>query len=203
MEDPTAFQAIRVVALSIAPDSVSAKISADTLNPAFGNPVHIMTNFALPDKTPAAGIPVHLQTQIAGGSWVTVQDGVTATDGSFAATLQLGQSTNVRAFTDGSWQRSEGDTPTLAISVSRLLTWSVAASMKVGIPYPITVQLLPAVAGVSVTLSNGSTALTDSDGKAIFSVTNPSTGFVRYQVKVAADQSFAAVVSNLANVWVR
>jgi spore germination protein YaaH len=203
MEDPTAFQAIRVVALSIAPDSVSAGISADSLNPTFGSSVHVVATFALPDKTPAAGIPVHLQTQIAGGSWTTVQDGVTASDGTFAATLQPTQSTNVRAFTDGSWQRLEGDTPTLSISVSRLLSWSVAASMRAGVTYPITVQLLPAVEGVRVTLNNGSTVLTDATGKATFSVTNASTGFVRYQVSVAADPNFAALSSNLANVWVR
>jgi spore germination protein YaaH len=203
MEDPTAFQAVRVVALSIAPDSVAASISADNLNPPFGTPVHFTASFSLPDKTPAAGIPVHLQTQLAGGSWTTVQDGVTASDGSFAATLQLSQSTNVRAFTDGSWQRLEGDTPTLAIAVSRILSWSVVASMKSTIAYPITTQVIPAVAGVTVTLNNGSTALTDSSGKATFSVTNASTGFVRYQVSVAADQNFAAVQSNLATVWVR
>ena len=203
MEDPSAFQAIRVVALAIAPDSVSSLLTADGLNLPFGTPTHVTGTFTLPDKTPAAGIPVHLQTQVSGGQWTTIQDGLTAADGTFVATLQLAQSTNVRMYTDGSWQRLEGDTPTLAISVSRILTWSLAASMKAGIAYSIAAQVLPAMAGVKVLLNNGSSAVTDATGKVVLTVNNGSTGFVPYQLSIAADQNFGAVQSGFVNVWVR
>ena len=203
MEDPSAFQAIRTVALSIAPDSVTASLSADALQVPFGSPTHLVGRFALPDKTPAAGIPVHLQTQVAGGEWTTVQDGVSTSDGTFSATLQLNQSTNIRMYSEGSWQRLEGDTPTVAVSVLRLLTWNLSASMKAGLPYPITVHVLPASAGVSITLNSGASALTDSAGQAIFSVITRVTGFVRYQVSIAADQSFGAVQTDFVTVWVR
>ena len=203
MEDPTAFQAIRVVALAIAPDSVAASLSADAANIAFGTPTHLVGTFTLPDKSPAAGIPVHLQTQVSGGQWTTVQDGVTGSDGTFAATLQLAQSTNIRMFTDGSYQRLEGDTPTVTVSVARVLTWNLSASMKAGVPYSITAQVLPAVAGVAVTLNNGATAQTDPSGKAIFSVSNSTPGFVPYQLSIAADQQFSSVHTDFVTVWVR
>ena len=203
MEDPTAFQAIRVVALAIAPDSVSSLLTADAVNVPYGTPTHLTGSFVLPDKTPAAGIPVHLQTQVSGGQWTTIQDGLTAADGTFTTSLQLAQSTNVRMYTDGSWQRLEGDTPALAISVSRILTWSLAASMKAGITYPITAQVLPAAAGVSVALSDGSSAVTDATGKVDLTVSNLSIGFVRYQLTIAADQNFGAVQSGFVTVWVR
>ena len=203
MEDPTAFQAIRVVALAIAPDSVSSLLTADAADVPYGTPTHLTGTFILPDKTPAAGIPVHLQTQVDGGQWTTIQDGLTAADGTFATTVQLAQSTYVRMYTDGSWQRLEGDTPALAISVSRILTWSLAASMKSGITYSITAQVLPAVAGVSVALSDGSSAVTDANGKVDLTVSNSSIGFVRYQLTIAADQNYGAVQSGFVTVWVR
>lgn len=203
MEDPSAFQAIRVVALSIAPDSVGASLSADSTNIAFGTPTHVVGTFTLPDKTPAAEIPVHLQTQAPGGTWTTVQDGVTGADGTFASTLQLTQNTNIRMYSDGSWQRLEGDTPTVAVNVSRILTWAIPASMKTGVPYTIKAQVTPAVAGVSVALSNGAQSVTDSSGQATFTVTNGSSGFMPYQLTIPADQDFATTQTGFVIVWVR
>jgi spore germination protein YaaH len=203
LEDPSAFQAIRVVALSIAPDSVSASLAVDAANISIGTATHVVGTFLLPDKTPAAGIPVHLQTQVGGGQWVTVQDAVTGADGTFSAVLQLVQTSNVRMYTDSSWQRLEGDTPTVAVNVSRILTWTIPASMKAGIAYPISAQVQPAVAGVSVKLSNGATSITDAKGIALFTITNRMTGFTPYQLSIAEDQNYAAVQTGFVIVWVR
>ena len=203
MEDPTAFQAIRVVALSIAPDSVGAALTVDSTSVPIGTPTHVVGTFTMPDKTPAAGIPVHLQTQIAGGDWTTVQDGVTGADGTFAATLQLSQSSNIRMYSDGTWQRLEGDTPTIAVSISRSLTWSITASMKVGVQYSVQAQVLPAAAGVSVSLNNGTNAMTDASGAVTLNITNTTPGFAPYQLSIAADQQFAGVRTPFVTVWVR
>jgi len=203
MEDPTAFQAIRAVALSIAPDSISATLTADSTSITFGTPTQITGTFLMPDKTPAAGIPIHVQTQLPGGQWTTVQDAVTGSDGSYSTTLTLAGSTNIRMYSDGTWQRLEGDTPTLSINVSRLLSWKIPASMKLGVPYQISAQVTPAVAGVPVLLNNGASAQTDATGKATFTLTNTSTGFAPYQLHIAADQNFAATQSGFVTVWVR
>ena len=203
MEDPTAFQAIRAVALAIAPDSISASLRVDATNIVLGTPTQVTGTFTLADKTPAAGIPVHLQTQAPGGQWVSVQDGVTAADGTFSATLNLTGNTNLRMYSEGSWQRVEGDTPTVAISVTRNLTWSIPASMKAGVSYTISAQVTPAVAGVPVLLNTGASALTDSAGNVSFTVTNPNTGFAPYQLHIAADQNFALTQSSFVIVWVR
>ena len=203
MEDPTAFQAIRAVALAIAPDSISASLRVDATNIVIGTPTQVTGTFALADKTPAAGIPVHLQTQAPGGQWVSVQDGVTAADGTFSATLNLTGNTNLRMYSEGSWQRVEGDTPTIAISVTRNLTWNIPASMKAGVPYTISAQVTPAVAGVPVLLNTGASSLTDSAGNVSFTVTNAITGFAPYQLHIAADQNFALTQSSFVIVWVR
>ena len=203
MEDPSAFQSIRAVALSIAPDSISASLRADATSITIGKMTLVTGTFALPDKTPAVGIPVHLQTQAPGGAWTTIQDGLTGSDGTFSTTLTLTGNTNIRMFSDGTWQRLEGDTPTIAVSVNRSLTWSAPASMKAGVPYTISAQVSPAVSGVPVLLSNGATALTDDAGTATFSVTNSTLGFTPYQVHIAADQNFALTQSSFVIVWVR
>ena len=202
MEDPSAAQAIRFVALSIAPDTVTASLTADSLNVPYGTSTHLIGKFTLPDKTPAAGIPVHLQTQANGGAWTKV-DGVTSSDGTYEATLQLTQTTKVQMFTDGTWQRLEGDTPIVVVNVARLLTWTIPASMKVGVSYPITAQVTPADAGVTVTLNNGATAVTDVSGKATFAVTNDLTGFTQYQLSIASDPIFAGVQTGFVTVWLR
>ena len=203
MEDPSAFQAIRVVALSIAPDSISASLTVDSSNISIGTPTNVVGTFLLPDKTPAAGIPVHLQTQVSGGQWVTVQDGVTGADGRFSATLQLAQNSNIREYSDSSWQRLEGDTPTITINVSRILTWTIPASMKMGVAYAISAKVLPAVAGVSVKLSSGASSITDMNGIALFTITNSTTGFTPYQLSIAGDLNFSEVQTGFVIVWVR
>ena len=203
MEDPSAFQAIRVVALSIAPDSVSASLTVDSSNISIGTPTNVVGTFLLPDKTPAAGIPVHLQTQVSGGQWVTVQDGATGADGRFSASLQLAQNSNIREYSDSSWQRLEGDTPTITINVSRIVTWTIPASMKMGVAYAISAKVLPAVAGVNVKLSSGATSITDMNGIALFTITNSASGFTPYQLSIAGDLNFSEVQTGFVIVWVR
>jgi hypothetical protein len=208
MEDPTAFQAIRVVAESIAPDSIAATLAVDSPNISIGTPTNLVGTFTLLDKSPISGIPVHLQTQVNGGDWTTVQDGVSAADGTFNASLQLTQSTNVRMITDGTWQRLGGDTPTITINVSPLLTWNISASMKQGVSYSITAQVQPAQAGITVTLNTAvatgaATAVTDSTGKAILTIANKVLGFAQYQLSIAASNNLAAVRTAFVIVWVR
>jgi hypothetical protein len=203
MEDPSAFQAIRVVAQTIAPDSIAASLVADSSNISIGTPTNFVGTFALPDKSPVSGIPVHLQTQNSGGVWTTVQDGITAADGTFKATLQLTQNTNVRMFSDGTWERLEGDTQTIAINVSPLLTWSIPASMKLGVAYSIAAQVQPAQAGIKVALNNGASAVTDSTGKVTFTVTNKTLGFAPFQLSIAASNILAATHTGFVIVWVR
>jgi spore germination protein YaaH len=197
MEDPRATQAIRDVVYA-----VTASLTADSLNIPYGTPTQVVGKFTLPDQTPLVGIPVHLRTQLNGGAWSTVA-GITGSDGTYSATLQLTQNTNVQMYADPTSQRLEADTQILTINVSRLLTWNIPASMKVGIPYAVTAQVIPAVAGVTVSLNNGATAVTDASGKATFTITNSVSGFVPYQLSIAADQDFAAVQTPFVIVWAR
>jgi len=207
MEDPMAFQSVRNVALSISPDSIAASITSDVTTASVGSTVTATGTFLMSDNTPAAGIPVHLQTQIAGGPWTTVQDGVTDANGTFNAKVVVTQNTNLRMFSDGNWQRLEGDTPTIAISVPRVITWSVPASMKAGIPYTIHAQVSLAAPGVTVNLvSNSSTQIpgtTDATGAVTFSVTNDSPGFITYSLNIPGDLSYAATQTGLVTVWIR
>ena len=202
MEDPSASQAVRVVALSIAPDTVAASLTADSLNVPYGTPSHVIGKFTRADKSPLVGVPVHLMTQVNGGVWTQV-DGVTDSNGTYEVTLQLTQSTNIQMSTDLTYERLKGETPIIAINVNRILTWRIPASIKAGIPYPVTAQVIPAIGGVTVSLSNGATALTDVTGKATFTISNNVSGFTPYRLSIASDQNFAAVQTPFVIVWVR
>ena len=203
METPDAFQAIRVVAESIAPDSVIANLNVDSQNIVAGTPTNLVGTFTLPDKTPLAGVPVHVQTLTTGGNWTSIEDGVTAADGTYRTTINLTGTTSVRMISDGTYERLEGDSQPITINVTRGITWSVPASMKAGVSYQIPVQVQPAVAGTTVQLSDGQSALTDATGKVTFNVTNSQLGFVHYQVTIPSDSNFAQTQTPFVIVWVR
>ncbi len=203
MEDPTAMQAVRSVAQSIAPDAVAAQIVSNASAVTIGSAINLTGTFTLPDKSPIVGIPVHLQTQNSDGVWTNLSDGVSASDGTYSASLILGENTGVKMTTDATWERLAGQTPTLVISVARAISWSIPATMKRGTTYSISGQIQPKIPGVTMTLSNGATATTDANGNFTFSVTNTLPGFIKYQVTANPDKRFVASQTNIVTVWVR
>jgi len=203
MEDPTATQAIRSVAQSIASDLVVGQLMADSTAVTIGAPVALTGSFSLPDKSTIAGLPVHVLLQTADGVPVNIQDGVTAADGTYSVSFIPPENSAVTMTSDSSWERSAGTTPTLAITVARAITLTVPVSMKRGVAYRITGQIQPYTPGVIVTLSNGASAVTDLDGNFSFMVTNSLPGFVNYQATIDSDKHFVASESNIVTVWIR
>jgi len=203
MEDPTASQAIRSVAQSIASDLVVGQLVADSTAVAIGAPVVLTGTFSLPDKSTIAGIPVHVLLQTVDGVQVNIQDGLTAADGTYSVSLIPAENSAVTMTSDSSWERSAGTTPTLAITVARAITLTVPVSMKRGVAYRLTGQIQPHTAGVMVTLSNGAMAVTDPDGNFSFMVTNSLPGFVNYQATIDPDKHFAGSESNIVTAWIR
>lgn len=203
MEDPTASQAIRSVAQSIASDLVVGQLVADSTAVTIGAPVVLTGTFSLPDKSTIAGLPVHVLLQTADGVQVNIQDGFTAADGTYSVSLIPAENSAVTMTSDSSWERSAGTTPTLAITVARAITLTVPVSMKRGVAYRLTGQIQPHTAGVMVTLSNGAMAITDPDGNFSFMVTNSLPGFVNYQATIDPDKHFAGSESNIVTAWIR
>ena len=203
MEDPTASQAIRNVAQSIALDLVVGELKADSTAVTIGTPVTLTGNFALPDKSTIAGLPVHVMVKTTDSASVNIQDGVTAADGSYSISFFPAENSTVMMTSDSSWERSAGSTPALSITVARTIALEVPVTMKRGVAYRIIGQIQPMVAGVEITLSNGATAVTDEEGNFSFVVTNTLPAFIKYQATINSDNKFAQSESNIAIVWVR
>ena len=205
MEDPLATDAIRTFAKSIAPDPVLANLSIDKESVNYGQAVNITGLFTLKDNRPLAGLPVRFEAKSSAQDWHSIFTGVTGVDGKVSARVLFGKSTSLRAISDGSWMVLEGRTLEKSISVARLITWRAPASIKHGVAYQLTGAISPRVAGVSVQLNFGGaqSAVTDSDGKFVFTISSKVTGFTDAQLSVAGDSQFAQVTSDPFTILVR
>ena len=115
---------------------------------------------------------------------------------------------------DGTWDRLASVTPEKSVAVRRIISWSAPTSIKHGVNYLITGQVQPKIAGVTVTLDDGTEgsagvsmnmppATTDGDGKFSISFTVPDVGVKRFRVLTAPDSKLDAASSEFINILVR
>lgn len=189
-----------------------------------GTPLTLTGTFTLPDKTPVAGVPIHLQFQSSPGlstssaqttssGWTNVLDAMTGSDGSYSIPILLATNTHLRIVSDGSWQRTEGDSAAIALSITRLISWAPPSTLRSGATYSITGQVQPAEAGVAVTLKTTSgplgaslsaqSATTDANGNFTIQLSNAIAGFYSYILSTPADSRYALSQSAPVTVVVR
>jgi hypothetical protein len=204
MEDPAATEAIRVVAKSIAPDVVLAALVSNASATVYGGTTTINGTFTLPDKRPLADLPVRVEIKTATSDWVPLFSGKTNVNGLISAQVILGENTKARMISEGTWERAEGRSPELSIQVARKLSWiKVPTSMKRGTSYTLTAKIQPKIAGVTVTLNNGASGVSDANGEVSFTVSEKVTGFKRYQLTAQSDAKNLASTSEVVTVLVR
>jgi hypothetical protein len=132
--------------------------------------------------------------------------GQTATDGTFQIKVLLGESTNISFSTDETWDRTLGATPAKVIGISRVISWSIPASMKRGVAYKVTGQVQPRVAGISVILDDGITqveGVTTVDGKFEIEVTSMKVGAKQFRIVTETETGFVGSKSAFSTVLVR
>ena len=205
MEDPLATDAIRTYAKSIAPDPVVATLTIDKEAIKYGESVNLAALFTLKDNRPLAGLPVRIESKNATSDWHPIFTGTSGADGRVAFRLVVGKTTTVRAISDGSWMVLEGRSAEKNISTVRLINWKAPASIKRGVSYQLSGEILPKAAGVTVHLNFGSdlTAVTDADGRFSFAITGRELGFNSAQLSIPADNRFALTTTDLFPILVR
>ena len=215
MEDPLAIAAIRAVATSIAPDPVVANLVSNSTQVIVGDVVEILTSVAKKDTTAFAGIPVQIETKTATSDWSSLKSplipATSAADGTLSLALLVGENTQLRIRSAGSWDRLEGLSPVVTISVARTISWNPPTSIRSGVTYLITGQIQPAVAGVTVQLDDGvaahsatwSSAKTLADGTFTLTLSASQIGVHSYRVIVPADLAFIASQTEFVKVLVR
>ena len=197
MEEPLALEGVRNVAKAIAPDQVTAAITIDKSAIEYGDLISISGSFTIKDKSPLVNTQIRIEGKSSGEStWRLLTTATTDASGKFAKPLLIGKSTTIRAFSEGSWERNEGISNEIAVSMSRLIFVSAPASAKKGETVTITGSIRPRSAGTFIQLEKltagkwqpfGSIATTDSQGAFTLPLTAVSKGVLTLRVSAAAE----------------
>jgi hypothetical protein len=119
----------------------------------------------------------------------------------------LGQKSQIRLVSEGSWERTEGKTIEKVISVVPNVSLSLPASIKVATSYMVYGQVLPKVAGIKLVVKQNMKPLgefiTDASGGFSFEIKAATTGLATYQVVISAGDKNTAAISDEITILVR
>jgi len=207
-ETLAAANAIKDVAKSIAPDVVVGLISTDFDQISYGTSFNLTGAFKLPDKSPVAGLNVRFEVKNATDTnWRQVAAGVTDAAGLISVPAIVGQSSQIRLVSEGSWERLEGKSAEKNIAVSPNIAMAFPSSVKSGGKYQITGQLLPKLSGQTVLIKrngiNFGSYTTDATGGFNFAINEKEVGLVSFQASIAANANMNAGASDSYPLLVR
>lgn len=197
MEEPLALEGVRNVAKAIAPDQVAANIAIDRTSIEYGDPISISGTFIIKDKTPLINTPIRIEGKSSGESaWRVLTTATTDGLGKFTKPLLIGKATTIRAFSEGSWERGEGISNEIAVTMSRLIYISAPASAKKGETVTVTGSIRPRSAGTFIQLEKlsagkwqpfGTIVTTDAQGAFALPLTAASKGVLTLRVSAAGE----------------
>jgi len=213
MEEPLAMEAIRTVAKAIAPDQVNVVTSVDKSEMSYGTPFTLTGQLSIKDKSPIANLAVRVEGKSVGEStWRTLANATTNAEGTFEKLLILGKSTTLRIYSDATWDRGEGLSVEIPITINRLINLTAPTSAKSATQVQITGSVLPRSADAMVTLekligkewqSIAETVVTDAQGNFVIMVTPQNRGVYTLRTTVSEDANWAALTSETFNIIIR
>ena len=213
MEEPLAMEAIRTVAKAVAPDKVNVVTSVDKSEMSYGSPFTITGQLSIKDKSPIADLAVRVEGKSLGEStWRTLANAVTNAEGKFEKSLILGKSTTLRVYSDATWERSEGLSVEIPITINRLINLTAPTSAKSATQLQITGSVLPRSEGAMVTLeklagkewqSIAETVVTDAQGNFVITVAPQTRGVYTLRTTVSKDANWTALTSETFNIIIR
>lgn len=197
MEEPLALEGVRNVAKAIAPDQVAANIAIDRTSIEYGDPISISGTFTIKDKTPLINTPIRIEGKSSGEStWRVLTTATTDGLGKFTKPLLIGKATTIRALSEGSWERGEGISNEIAVTMSRLIYISAPASAKKGETVTVTGSIRPRSSGTYIQLEKlsagkwqpfGTIVTTDAQGAFTLPLTAASKGVLTLRVSAAGE----------------
>ena len=213
MGEPLAMEAIRTVAKEIAPDKVNAVASVDKSEMSYGSPFTISGQLSIKDKSPIADLAVRVEGKSLGEStWRTLANAVTDAEGKFEKSLILGKSTTLRVYSDATWERSEGLSVEIPITINRLINLTAPTSAKSATQLQITGTVLPRSEGAMVTLeklagkewqSIAETVVTDAQGNFVITVAPQTRGVYTLRTTVSEDANWTVLTTETFNIIIR
>ena len=207
-ETDEAAQAIKAAAQAIAPDVVVSAITTDLEQIGYGSTFNLIGTFKLPDKTPIAGVPVRFEVKNSTDSnWRSIAAGTTDANGQIKVPAIVGEKSQIRLVSEGSWERLEGKSAEKSIAVAPAISMQIPSSVKVEGNYQITGQILPAANSIPVTILRNGKQLgaftTDATGKFTFTINEKEGGVPTYQAVVSANAKMNAGSSQPYQLLVR
>ena len=213
MEEPLAMEAIRTVAKAVAPDKVNVVTSVDKSEMSYGSPFTITGQLSIKDKSPIADLAVRVEGKSLGEStWRTLANAVTDAEGKFEKSLILGKSTTLRVYSDATWERSEGLSVEIPITINRLINLTAPTSAKSATQLQITGTVLPRSEGAMVTLeklagkewqSIAETVVTDAQGNFVITVAPQTRGVYTLRTTVSEDANWTVLTTETFNIIIR
>jgi len=213
MEEPLAMEAIRTVAKAVAPDKVNVVTSVDKSEMSYGSPFTITGQLSIKDKSPIADLAVRVEGKSLGEStWRTLANAVTDAEGKFEKSLILGKSTTLRVYSDATWERSEGLSVEIPITINRLINLTAPTSAKSATQLQITGSVLPRSEGAMVTLeklagkewqSIAETVVTDAQGNFVITVAPQTRGVYTLRTTVSEDANWTVLTTETFNIIIR
>jgi spore germination protein YaaH len=213
MEEPLALEGVRNVAKAIAPDQVAAAITIDKTAIEYGDPISISGTFTIKDKTPLANVSIRIEGKSLGEStWRLLTTATTDVSGKFAKPLLIGKATTIRAFSEGTWERNEGISNEVAVSMSRLIFVSAPASVKKGETLTVTGSIRPRSAGTFIQLEKllagkwqpfGTITTTDAQGAFTLPLTTTSKGVLTLRASAAAEAQWPIAITEPFSILIR
>ena len=207
-ESEEAAQAIKAAAQAIAPDVVVSAITTDLEQIGYGSTFNLIGTFKLPDKTPIAGVPVRFEVKNSTDSnWRSIAAGTTDANGQIKLPAIVGEKSQIRLVSEGSWERLEGKSAEKSIAVAPAISMQIPSSVKVESNYQITGQILPVANSIPVTILRNCKQLgsftTDTSGKFTFTLNEKEGGVPTYQAVVSANAKMNAGSSQPYQLLVR
>ena len=213
MEEPLALEGVRNVAKAIAPDKVTAAITVDQSAIEYGDPLSISGTFSIKDGSPLANVAIRIEGKSPGEvNWRLLTPATTDANGKFTKPLLLGKATAIRAFSEGTWERGEGISNEIPITVARLILLSPPASKKSGEAFTVTGSIRPRSAGSFIQVekftagkwqSFGTPVTTDADGNFVIPVSAQSKGVLTLRVSASAEANWIIATSPPFSILIR
>jgi spore germination protein YaaH len=213
MEEPLALEGVRNVAKAIAPDQVAAAITIDKSAIEYGDPISISGTFTIKDKTPLANVSIRIEGKSQGeNTWRLLTTANTDISGKFTKPLLIGKATTIRAFSEGTWERGEGISNEVAVSVSRLIFITAPASVKKGETLTVSGSLRPRSAGTFIQLERltagkwqpfGTIVTTDAQGAFAIPLSTTSKGVLTLRVSAAAEAQWPIASTEPFSILIR
>ena len=213
MEEPLAMESIRQVAKDIAPDQVNAVASIDKASVEYGDAITVSGALTIKDKSPVANVSVRIEGKSGTDStYRLLATATTGVDGTFQKPLIIGRTTAIRIHSDATWERSEGISPDIALSVNRVLNLSAPTAAKSGNEIAITGNLRPRVAGNYLQIESfvggiwkplGQPVITDAQGAFSLTIAGQPRSILTLRATVAADALWTVVTSPTFNIIIR